>query len=172
MYDPTVSLASSNATFSRFNLPSNVSAWVDACPSNVFASAAVTASKSFVFKILSSMPPPSFFRAVKLPSCAFASASETAAKSLPVPAEMSNASCCNSWASVTSFVLLTNRSSEGRKTSSVIPLANDVCVMYASVAAICALVAPVTFCNVLASLSCAASSAIAALTPSMSNLPA
>ena len=67
-YDPTVSFASSNATFSRAIFPANVSACVDAWPSNVAAKAAAAASKSFVFMMFSSSGTPSFFKAPKLPS--------------------------------------------------------------------------------------------------------
>ena len=96
----------------------------------------------------------------------------TTAKSFPLPLDTSIAKFRMSWDFATSFVLTDNLWNDARKSLSVIPVANCVLLMYSSVAAIWASVAPVAAFNAPANLTWAASSSIADLTPSIPILTA
>jgi len=80
-----------------------------------------------------------------------ANAELTLSKDLPLPAEISSASCCSFRAWLESFVLLSNLSKLGRNSSSVTPVNNEVLRICFSTSAICAVVAPVTFVKAVAS---------------------
>ena len=94
-------------------------------------------------------------KAVNCPPCALAKAREMLSKSRPDPALTSSPSLSNPCALVTSPVARTKVSNAGRSCVSDTPVENCKVVINFSLAAICAFVAPVTFCKVLASLSCA-----------------
>ena len=87
----------------------------------------------------------SFFSGPKVPLNALPNASETAPKSLPVPAEISNARLNSFWACATLPVALTRLPKAGRSWSSATDTAKEVLVMKSSIESTCLSVALVTF---------------------------
>ena len=102
-------------------------------------------------------------RAVVEPAAAFAIASVTVLRLLPVPWATSIAIDISSCALVTSWVWDIKRPSAGLSSSSVMPSALPCWLIQFSVAVICSSVAPVVLRIVKASFACAASSAMASL---------
>ena len=139
---------------------------VEAAPLKVLPIAAKTSSVVAPFSIKLARAGSSFFNGPNCPLKAFDRASETAPKSLPVPAEISSAKVINSWALVTSPVPRTSLSIAGRNSSSETAAAILVLVMKSSTDFIWASVAPVVFLRLVASSWAALSSSINAFTAS------
>ena len=149
-----------------FIFPEAVLAEVEACPLNVSPNAANTSSVVAPFSIRLAKAGSNFFSGPSCPLNAFDRASDTAPKSLPVPAEMSNARPNKSCALVTSPVPLTSLSKAGRNSSSATAAAMEVLVINDSTLATWASVAPVVFLRVTPSFWAAASSSMNAFTAS------
>ena len=135
------------------------------------ANAANTSSALAPFSTRLANAGSSFFNGPNCPLNAFDKASETAPKSLPVPAEMSSARLNKSCALVTSPVPRTSFSNAGRNSSSDTAAAIDVWVMNFSTLAIWASVAPVVFRRLVASICAALSSSMNAFTASTATMP-
>ena len=144
---------------------------VEAAPAKVLPKAAKTSSVVAPFLIKFAKAGSSFFNGPSCPLKALLRASDTAPKSLPVPAEMSSARLSKSWAWVTLLVPLTSLSNAGRSSSSDTAAAIEVWVMNFSTLAICASVAPVVFCRLVANSCAALSSSINAFTASTATMP-
>ena len=161
-----LSLVSLRAMDRLLNLPWAVPACLEAWFWNVLARLPNRMSASPPLAMIPASCGSRALRALKLPLYALERASETVARSLPVPAEMSSARPSRSWASATFPVPRTSESSAGRSSSSATAAAMEVLVMKSSTDAIWASVAPVTFWRVVASFWAAASSSANALTAS------
>ena len=160
---PMPSLASPMARLIRSIFPAAVSAAVAAAPPTFLATSAWIAARSPDFRTASSRPGTNFLSAPTLPVAAFAMALDAASKSTPRLAAISIAVEARLWALATSPVAIANVCIAGRSLSSAIPRALPWAVIQSSVAAICALLAPVVLVRDCANIAALFWSSMAAL---------